>query len=227
MRKIVAIANVAGGTSKTTTAHALAVACVEYGKKVLLLDLDVSTSLTFKLGLENERITLTDFVLGSTIDESQITTVAERFDFIPSDSRISSLVESESFAKFVDSLPKEYDVVLIDTPSTIDPRLVMAIEMADLTLIPVAANLHSIRGANQVNKIAQNESVMGFKIEIGSSGDYWDESFSYLDATIPNSELVGESLSHISSVVTQSNRSEVAGAYRELAYSLLEKLELI
>jgi len=225
--KIVAIANVAGGTGKTTTAHALAVACVEYGKKVLLLDLDVSTSLTFQLGLENERITLADFVLGSTINESQITTVAERFDFIPSDSRISSLVESESFVKFIDSLPKEYDVVLIDTPSTIDPRLVMAIEIADLTLIPVAANLHSIRGANQANKIAQNKSTTGFKIEIGSRGDTWDETISYLDATIPHSELVGESLIHTSSVITQSNRSEIASAYRELAYSLLEKLELI
>jgi hypothetical protein len=68
---------------------------------------------------------------------------------------------------------------------------------------------------------------MGFKIEIGSSGDIWDETISYLDATIPNSELVGESLSHTSSVITQSNRSEIAGTYRELAYSLLEKLELI
>lgn len=227
MNKIIAIANVAGGTGKTTTAHALAVACVEYGKKVLLLDLDIATSLTFKLGLENERTTLADFLLGAPISESQITPVAERFDFIPSDSRISSLVESESFAKFIDSLPKEYDLVLMDTPSTIDPRLVMAIEIADLTLIPVAANLHSIRGANQVSKIAQNKSVMGFKIEIGSRGDNWDETISYLDATIPNSDLVGESLSHRSSVITQSNRSEVAGAYRELAYSLLEKLELI
>ena len=227
MSKIVAIANVAGGTGKTTTAHALAVACVEYGKKVLLLDLDVSTSLTFQLGLENERLTLIDFLFGSTINESQITTVAERFDFIPSDSRISSLVESESFGNFVDSLPKEFDVVLIDTPSTIDPRLVMAIEIADLTLIPVAANVHSIRGANQVSKIAQNKSTMGFKIEIGNSGDIWDETISYLDATIPNSELVGESLSHASSVITQSNQSEIASAYRELAYSLLEKLELI
>jgi chromosome partitioning protein len=227
MRKIVAIANVAGGTRKTTTAHALAVACVEYGKKVLLLDLDVSTSLTFKLGLENERITLTDFVLGSTIKESQITTLGERFDFIPSDSRISSLVESESFAKFIDSLPKEYDVVLIDTPSTIDPRLVMAIEIADLTLIPVAANVHSIRGANQASKIVQNKSTMGFKIETGSSSGIWDETISYLDAAIPDSELVDESLSHVISVITQSNQSEIASAYRELAYSLLEKLELI
>ncbi len=225
MRKIVSIANVAGGTGKSTTAHALAVACVEYGKKVLLLDLDVSTSLTFKLGLENERITLTDFVLGSSINESQITTVAERFDFIPSDSRISSLVESESFSKFIDSLPKEYDLVLIDTPSTIDPRLVMAIEISDLILIPVAANVHSLRGAHQARKIAQNNSSICFKIEIGSG--MWDESIEYVDALIPNSELVDESLIQRSSVITQNNRSEIASAYRELAYSLLEKLELI
>ena len=222
MRKIVSIANVAGGTGKSTTAHALAVACVEYGKKVLLLDLDVSTSLTFKLGLENERITLTDFVLSSSINESQITTVAERFDFIPSDSRISSLVESESF---IDSLPKEYDLVLIDTPSTIDPRIVMAIEISDLILIPVAANVHSLRGAHQARKIAQNNSSICFKIEIGSG--MWDESIEYVDALIPNSELVDESLIQRSSVITQNNRSEIASAYRELAYSLLEKLELI
>lgn len=227
MRKIVAIANVAGGTGKSTTTHALAVACVEYGKKVLVLDLDVSTSLTFRIGMENERTTLTDFVLGKTINESQIATVVERFDFIPSNSRISSLVETENFRIFLNSLPKEYDLVLIDTPSTIDPRLVIALETSDLILIPVTANLHSIRGANQVSKIAQNKSVIGFKIEIGSSGDHWDETISYLDATIPNSELVSESLRDISSVITQNNRSEVAGAYRELAYSLLEKLELI
>ena len=105
MSKVVAIANIAGGTGKTTTAHALAVACVEYGKKVLLLDLDVSTSLTFQLGLVNERTTLTDFLQGAPINESQIRTVAERFDFIPSDSRLSSLYESGIFSKFLQALP--------------------------------------------------------------------------------------------------------------------------
>jgi cellulose biosynthesis protein BcsQ len=34
MMKIVTVANTSGGVGKTTTAHALAVASVEYGKKV-------------------------------------------------------------------------------------------------------------------------------------------------------------------------------------------------
>ena len=227
MSKIVAIANVAGGTGKTTTAHALAVACAEYGKKVLLLDLDVTTSLTFQLGLENERTTLTDFLQGALINESQIRTVAERFDFIPSDSRISSLHESEIFAKFLETLPKEYDLVLLDTPSTIDQRLVMALDVSDLILIPVSPNLHSIRGAHQVKKIAPDKSISGFKVEIRTNADTWDDSLEYLDALIPYSELVNSALTDTSSVITLNNRSEIASAYRELAYSLLEKLELI
>jgi chromosome partitioning protein len=225
--KIVAIANVAGGTGKTTSAHALAVACVEYGKKVLLLDLDVTTSLTFQLGLENERTTLTDFLQGALINESQIRTVAERFDFIPSDSRISSLHESEIFTKFLETLPKEYDLVLLDTPSTIDQRLVMALDVSDLILIPVSPNLHSIRGAHQVKKMAPDKSISGFKVEIQNNADTWDDSMEYLDALIPNSELVDSALTDTSSVITVNNRSEIASAYRELAYSLLEKLELI
>ncbi len=227
MSKIVAIANVAGGTSKTTTAHALAVACVEYGKKVLLLDLDVSTSLTFQLGLENERTTLTDFLQGAPINESQIRTVAERFDFIPSNSRISSAHEINIFSKFLETLPKEYDLVLLDTPSTIDPRLVMALDLSDLILIPVSPNLHSIRGANQVRKIAPDKSIFGFKVEMRSDANAWDDSMEYLDALIPESELVDSALTDTSSVITLNNQSEIASAYRELAYSLLEKLELI
>ena len=227
MSKVVAIGNIAGGTGKTTTAHALAVACVEYGKKVLLLDLDVSTSLTFQLGLETERTTLADFLQGAPINESQIRRVAERFDFIPSDSRISSLHEIDTFTKFLETLPKEYDLVLLDTPSTIDQRLVMALDVSDLILIPVTPNLHSIRGANQVRKIAPNKSISGFKIEMRSDADTWDDSMEYLDALIPDSELVDRAQSDTSSVITLNNQSEIASAYRELAYSLLEKLELI
>ena len=35
------------------------------------------------------------------------------------------------------------------------------------------------------------------------------------------------SLMNSTSVITQNNRSEIAAAYREAAYSLLEKMELI
>ena len=227
MSRIVAISNVAGGTGKTTSAHALAVACAEYGKRVLLLDLDVATALTFQLGLENERTTLAHYLQGAPLSESQILTVSERFDFIASDSRISSLIDIGTVKHFCETLPKDYDLILLDTPSTLDPRLLMAIESAEIVVIPISASLHSIRGANQVRKLATKNSIFGIKIQINSDSNMWDETFEYLDASIPYSDLVDSSLMNSTSVITQNNRSEIAAAYREAAYSLLEKMELI
>ena len=60
MISVIAVANIAGGTYKSTTAHSLAVASVEYGKKVLLIDLDPRSELTFVLGYEKARETITD-----------------------------------------------------------------------------------------------------------------------------------------------------------------------
>lgn len=55
-RSLVCIANTAGGSGKTTLAHALSVAFTEYGKKTLLIDLDPRASLSFRVGRENSRL---------------------------------------------------------------------------------------------------------------------------------------------------------------------------
>ncbi len=60
--KVIVIANIAGGVGKTTAAHAIAVASVEYGKKVLLIDADPAAALTFCCGIENPRITTLEFL---------------------------------------------------------------------------------------------------------------------------------------------------------------------
>ncbi len=62
MSSIITLANLAGGTSKTTTAHNLSVAFTEYGKKVLLIDLDAKGDLTFILGKESARVTIADLL---------------------------------------------------------------------------------------------------------------------------------------------------------------------
>lgn len=60
--KCLVVANTAGGVGKSTTAHALAVAAVEYGKKTLLIDADPAATLTFYCGIENPRITTGEFL---------------------------------------------------------------------------------------------------------------------------------------------------------------------
>ena len=67
MKKIV-IASFAGGVGKTTTAHSLATAMSEYGKKTLLVDADPNSVLTFLCGVENPRFTLREVLEGSKLD---------------------------------------------------------------------------------------------------------------------------------------------------------------
>ena len=77
--KCVVIANTAGGVGKTTTAHAIAVAAVEYGKKVLLIDADPAGTLTFCCGVENPRVTTLEFLSDSfSLDASAIKSVERK-----------------------------------------------------------------------------------------------------------------------------------------------------
>jgi cellulose biosynthesis protein BcsQ len=89
--KVVAVANTAGGSAKTTLAHALAVATVEYGKKTLLIDCDPKASLTFRVGREGRRITLADFLSGTSIRSEDLDPHAERFDLYSSILRVISI----------------------------------------------------------------------------------------------------------------------------------------
>ena len=71
--KCIVVANTAGGVGKTTSAHAIAVASVEYGKKVLLIDADPAGTLTFCCGIENPRVTTLEFLSGSfSLDASTV-----------------------------------------------------------------------------------------------------------------------------------------------------------
>jgi cellulose biosynthesis protein BcsQ len=61
--KIISIANTTGGSGKSTTALAVAVAAAEYGRNVLLIDLDERANLTFQLAIENPRFTMLKLLL--------------------------------------------------------------------------------------------------------------------------------------------------------------------
>ena len=65
--RIIAVANQKGGVAKTTTVASLGTALAERGRKVLLVDLDAQSCLTFSMGLDPEAVELSvhDVLLGS------------------------------------------------------------------------------------------------------------------------------------------------------------------
>lgn len=225
MISVIAVANIAGGTYKSTTAHCLAVASVEYGKKVLLIDLDPRSELTFVLGYEKARETITDLLQGKTLSQSNDITTAERFDFIGADSRLASFNEVNTLKTFLSSLSASYDVVIIDTPAQIDSRLAMALVAADALVVPTSTSIHSIRGAISTLKV--DSAAKKFILPIDGFGADQVKLFDnaiLIDAHIPFTSDIDAATSQKRSVLSTDKSSDFAEAYREAAYSLLEHL---
>jgi len=226
MTSIVAIANIAGGTHKTTTAHSLSVATVEYGKKVLLIDLDPRAELTFNLGFERSRETIAEMLQGSSLAESNDITTDERFDFIGADSRLASLSDANSLKSFLSKVPTKYDVVIIDTSSQVDSRTAMAFNAADAIVIPSDSSIHSIRGALNTMKIESNAQRFVLPIDqFTSEQAALFTSAIVLDALIPVNTDIDAAIAQKRSVLSADKNSDFAQAYREAAYSLLEHLK--
>jgi cellulose biosynthesis protein BcsQ len=226
MTSVIAIANIAGGTHKTTAAHSLSVATVEYGKKVLLIDLDPRAELTFNLGFERSRETIAEMLQGSSLAESNDITTDERFDFIGADSRLASISDANSLKSFLSKVPTKYDVIIVDTSSQVDSRTAMAFNAADAIVIPSDSSIHSIRGALNTMKI--ESSAQKFVLPINQFTSEQAAPFSsstVLDALIPVHTDIDQAIAQKRSVLSADKNSDFAQAYREAAYSLLEHLK--
>ena len=224
--KVVAVANTAGGSAKTTLAHALAVATVEYGKKTLLIDCDPKASLTFRVGREGTRVTLADFLSGTSIRSDDLDSLAERFDFIAADSRVGNGFTGQDMKKLIEKLPKSYDVVIIDTPSDINASLKAALDVADLVIAPYSNTLHHLRGVTQISKLSGDVPMkllaIGAKSKPIKEFSQWEQ----LDGSCSIAKEIEAAAQTTSSVLTYAKNSTVAGQLRECAYSVLEVLGL-
>ena len=224
--KIVAVANTAGGSAKTTLAHALAVAAVEYGKKTLLIDCDPKASLTFRVGRETTRLTLADFLSGTSIRSEDLDSHAERFDFIAADSRVGNGFTGQDLTALIEKLPKSYDLVIIDTPSDVNSSLKSSLDVADLILVPYSNTLHHLRGATQISKLSGDTPLKLLTIGESSTPIKEFSQWDHLDGSCSIAKEIEAAGQTTTSVLTHAKNSTVASQLRECAYSVLEVLGL-
>ena len=220
--KIISIANSAGGVGKTTLAHGLAVAFTEFGKKTLLIDLDPAGALTFRLGFENPRISIADYLNGSKVNDSNLVTTPERFDFIPADSRLVANFSEDALTKVISDLPKSYDLVILDLPGSLSQPLSMALSASQLVIVPVRNNLHSLRGYLQIKSISAEVEVKALAIganKLIAEAELIDESL------LESNDLEAAATTKLS-ILTYGKAGESAESFRNVGYSILEKLGL-
>ena len=154
--EVVAIVNRKGGVGKTATAQALGAGLARKKKKVLYIDLDSQTNLSYGLGADPEGLSSMDVLTGEA-------TAAEAIQHTPqgdviagsealagADAAIDGTGKEYRLKEAIDGL--QYDYIIIDTPAQLGTLTVNALTAANSVVIPVQAEVYSLQGIGQLSK---------------------------------------------------------------------------
>lgn len=226
--KIISVANTTGGSGKSTTALAVAVAAAEYGRNVLLIDLDERANLTFQLAIENPRFTILEVATGSASNEVAIIRTNERIDFLPAAPRITALDTAQISIENLRQKFANYDLVVIDTSSALNQRLALAAELSDTVLYVSTDSLAAVRGVVLASDFFKKADSLGvlpiMSTGQGSAISVLSSDFKVLDPAIPSDENVLTAQIENKSVLNYAKAALASDAYRDITYFLLEDL---
>lgn len=180
--KTIAIYHHKGGVGKTTVAINLAAVLRKKGKRVLLIDIDAQANTTFATGLIKFQFEEDDDLKERNVYHLLEATKYE-FNFIPGVVRKSNffhqpeidvipahitLIERQQklilsgssrtrLTKKLELVKNEYDVVIIDTPPSLDLYASAALTAADYLIIPSDLKPFSNQGLSSVKNFIEQE----------------------------------------------------------------------
>jgi chromosome partitioning protein len=171
MCKVIAIASMKGGVTKTTVSLNLATALALMGKKVLVCDLDPQGSLTICSGVKNpDKLTHTTYsLLDTALSEEELPEPreyiipCEKIDVIPCNITLSAfelnrgheIGVEKALQTVIEPLREVYEIIIIDTPPSLGILTANAITASDGVLIPVTPQLLSAVGLKMLIKTIQ------------------------------------------------------------------------
>jgi len=166
---IISIINQKGGTGKTTTAINLGAALASLGKKVLLIDLDPQSNLTYSLGITEPEGSIADVIAGSRdlksilVDWDNLKVAPSSIDLV--NIEISIIDDSDREKYLSHSLKKcqnEYDYILVDAPPSLSVLTLNALFASTSLIIPLQMEVLTMRGLIQLL-----ETIEKFQQEFG------------------------------------------------------------
>ncbi len=158
--RTLAIANHKSGVGKTATTHALGALLSERGRRVLMVDLDPQASLTAFCGVESAAGASMAEVMGGALSgimplwDILKEVIPGLYLFLaPSDlalaaselGLISRMGREEVLKKALATISSDFDLVLIDCPSSLGLLSVNALTAANAVLIPTQPHIPDLR----------------------------------------------------------------------------------
>ena len=159
MGKIIAVVNQKGGVGKTTSTVNLTAALHDLGLKVLLCDFDPQANATSGMGVEKRKIkhSIYDVTINNIPAEDAIVKT-EYGDVLPASSDLAGatveLINAEhrerQLDKSLSSVKKNYDVIFIDCPPSLELLTLNGLCAADAILVPVQCEYYALEGLSDL-----------------------------------------------------------------------------
>nr|WP_206038440.1 ParA family protein [Rhodococcus sp. HNM0569] len=161
--QIIAMCNQKGGVGKTTSTINLGASLAEYGRRVLLVDLDPQGALSAGLGVAHHDLELTVHNLlvepRVSVDEVLMRTRVDGVDLLPSNIDLSAaeiqlvteVGREQTLGRVLHAVRDRYDYILVDCQPSLGLLTVNALACADSVLIPMECEFFSLRGLALLN----------------------------------------------------------------------------
>ncbi|MEB3023668.1 ParA family protein [[Mycobacterium] crassicus] len=156
--KVIAMCNQKGGVGKTTSTINLGAALAEYGRKVLLVDLDPQGALSAGLGVPHYELAHTVHNLlvepRVSIESVLMQTRVENLDLVPSNIDLSAaeiqlvneVGREHALTRALRPVLDSYDYLLVDCQPSLGLLTVNGLACADGVVIPTECEYFSLRG---------------------------------------------------------------------------------
>lgn len=252
MAKIISLINQKGGVGKTTTAINVSTYLADFGKKVLLVDLDPQGNASSGLGIDvrNLKKGLYNALIGIDHPSDVILKVeGAGHDLMPSSQDLAGAgIELVNFDnrefKLYDVLRKvrnDYDYIIIDSPPSLGLLTVNGLVASDEVYIPVQTEYYALEGLSQLlETIDLVKKHLQPRLEIGGAiltmydrrnrlarqvvKEMREHFPGYVfESLIPRSVRLAEAPSFGKSILHFDSFSKGARSYKNLAKEILEK----
>lgn len=251
MSKVISVSNQKGGVGKTTTTGAVAAGFKLKGYRVLCVDLDPQSNLSFSSGAETEDCPTIYEILRGEAKTSFTIQKMPSFDIISSNILLSG-IELEFTQTGREYLLKEalntvkdkYDYIFIDTPPALSILTVNAFTASDYIIIPMNADIFSLQGIAQLSETIDrvrkycnsNLKVEGIVLtkfnkrtvlsrEIKGTAELIAEKLntSIFNSTIRSSVAIMEAQTNQQDIYNYSPKNAASQDYMDLVEELIER----
>ena len=251
--RVLALCNQKGGVGKTTTTINLGAALAEWGRRVLLVDLDPQGALSVGLGVNPLQLDRTVYNLmmerNVPVSDVLLETAVPGLDLLPSNIDLSAaevqlvneVAREQTLRRVLAPVLPEYDVVLVDCQPSLGLLTVNALTAADGVIVPLECEFFALRGvALLIQTIEKVRERLNPELELeGILATMYDARTLHGREVLARVlEAFGDKVFHTvvnrtvrfpettvagEPITTYASSSAGAGAYRDLAREVLAR----